>query len=98
VAAYVVVNVEVLDPALYEEYKRQAPSSIAAHGGRYLARGGEVQVMEGRGRPPRLVILEFPSAAKAKAWWESSEYSSARRLRQSCARADLVIVDGVPPE
>jgi uncharacterized protein (DUF1330 family) len=94
--AYVIVNIDVTDPAPYEEYKRLAPPSIAAHGGRYLARGGAVHVLEGDWSPKRLVVLEFPTAAKAKAWWDSSDYAAARRLRQSCSSAEMVVVEGLP--
>lgn len=93
--AYVVVNVEVLDSVPYEEYKRLVPASISVYGGRYIARGGAVDVCEGEWAPRRLVILEFPTAKQARAWWESPEYAPAKALRQSCSRADLVIVDGL---
>ena len=93
--AYVIANVDILDPTPYERYKGMAPPSIAAYGGRYVARGGKVQVLEGSWQPTRLVILEFPNAAQARAWWESKEYAEAKAVRQSCARADLVIVEGL---
>jgi uncharacterized protein (DUF1330 family) len=93
-AAYVVVNIEVLEPESYEEYKRLAPPSIRAYGGRYIARGGAVDVREGDWTPRRLVILEFPTVEQARAWWESPEYAPAKALRQRCARADLVITEG----
>jgi uncharacterized protein (DUF1330 family) len=81
-SAYVVVEVEVLDPERYETYKQLAPPSIAQYGGRYVARGGEVATLEGTWAPKRLVILEFPSVDQAKAWWNSPEYAEAKR----CAR------------
>jgi len=93
--AYVVVNLRVLDPVRYEEYKRQAPASIAAYGGRYLARGGAVSVLEGTWQPSRFVILEFPDAARARAWWDSKEYAAPKALRQATAQTDLFIVEGL---
>ncbi len=93
--AYVVVDIEVTDPTRYEEYKRVAPPAIAAYGGRYLARGGRVEVLEGSWAPQRLVILEFPTAAQAKAWWESQEYAPPKAMRQACARTEMLIVEGV---
>ena len=93
--AYVVANVEVADPVRYEEYKRLVPSTIAAYGGRYLARGGPAQVLEGEWKPRRLVIVEFETAAQARAWWDSAEYAPVRSLRRSCARAELVLVEGL---
>ncbi len=94
--AYVVVNVEVQDPVQYAEYVRLAPPSIAAYGGRYLARGGVVEIAEGGWTPKRLVILTFPTLDQARAWWASPEYAPAKALRQRCARADLVITEGLP--
>src|ERR671930_1984542 len=94
-SAYVVVDVTVRDASTYEEYKRLAPMSIAQYGGRYLARGGATTVLEGEWRPKRLVILEFPNADQARAWWSSPEYAAAKALRQSCAGTDMVLVEGL---
>lgn len=93
--AYVVVNVEVLDPVRYERYKQMAPPSIAAYGGRYIARGGAVEVREGDWQPRRLVILEFPDVTRARAWWASPEYAEAKALRNGCARSELIILEGL---
>jgi uncharacterized protein (DUF1330 family) len=94
-AAYVVVEVEVLDPERYETYKQLAPPSIAQYGGRYVARGGEVATLEGTWSPKRLVILEFPSVEQAKAWWSSAEYAEAKALRQATARTQMIVVAGL---
>jgi len=96
-AAYVVVQVAVDDPDVYERYKALAPPSIAAYGGRYLVRGGASEVLEGTWQPPRLVVLEFPSAAQARAWWDSPEYAAAKALRQRCARTEMLLIEGSPP-
>jgi len=93
--AYVIAHIDVTDPQNYEEYKRMAPTSIAQYGGRYLVRGPKPDVLEGDWQPKRLVILEFPSAARAREWWESSEYAPAKAKRQSCSTGSLVILDGV---
>jgi uncharacterized protein (DUF1330 family) len=93
--AYVIADVDVHDPARYEKYKALAPPAIAAHGGRYLARGGRTEVLEGGRSPKRAVILEFPSLEKAKAWWDSVEYAEGKALRQSCARSDIFVIEGV---
>jgi uncharacterized protein (DUF1330 family) len=94
--AYVVVNITVRDPVRYEEYKRLASPAVAAYGGRYVARGGTVEVREGAWTPSRLVILEFPTVERARAWWDSPEYAPAKAVRQSCADAQLVITEGLP--
>jgi uncharacterized protein (DUF1330 family) len=93
--AFVVVDIDVKDPALYERYKQLAPVSIAAHGGKYIARGGKVDILEGDWTPRRLVILQFPDAAQARRWWESAGYAEAKRLRQQCADANMIIVEGL---
>ena len=95
--AYVINDMDVTDPALLEEYKKLSPATVAQYGGRFLARGGTMEVLEGSWKPKRLVILEFPSLAQAKAWVDSPEYAPARRIRQQAARSNLVVVDGVPP-
>ena len=94
--AYVVVDISVNDAVTYERYKLLATGAIAAHGGRYLARGGATQTLEGDWTPSRLVILEFPTSAKARAWWESVEYSEAKALRQASADTRMVLLDGMP--
>jgi len=94
--AYVVVEVEVLDAAAFERYKELAPPSIAAHGGRYLARGGRTDTLEGD-PPKRLVILEFPSLERARQWWASPEYAPAKALREKAARIRMVAVEGGSP-
>jgi uncharacterized protein (DUF1330 family) len=94
--AYVIIDIEIHSTEPYEEYKRLAPSSISAYGGRYLIRGGEVQILEGEWKPKRCVVLEFPSVEQAKAWWNSREYAAAKALRQSCSETQMVVVDGMP--
>jgi uncharacterized protein (DUF1330 family) len=95
--AYVVVDIDIHDPVAYEEYKRLAPPAIAAYGGRYLARGGALGVLEGDWEPRRLVVLEFPTVERARAWWASPEYAAAKALRQSCARTEMIVVAGLEP-
>ena len=93
--AYVVVELEVTDPVRYEAYKKLAPPTIAAYGGKYLARGGQTEVLEGDWLPKRLVILEFASLEQARAWIDSPEYRPARELRQQSARTKMVLIEGL---
>jgi uncharacterized protein (DUF1330 family) len=93
--AYVVANIDVHDKDGYEEYKKLAPASIAQYGGRYLARGGTCEVLEGEWTPKRLVILEFPTAARAREWWASTEYAPASAIRRKTAEGDLVVIEGL---
>lgn len=93
-AAYIIVDIKVTDPDRYEDYKRLAAPTIAAHGGRYIVRGGATEVLEGDGRPGRIVALEFPSMEQARAWYRSPEYAAARGVRQESATAEMVLVEG----
>jgi uncharacterized protein (DUF1330 family) len=94
-SAYVVVEIEIHDPVRYQEYIRIAPPSIALYGGRYLVRGGATTTLEGDWSPLRLVVLEFDSAERAKAWWDSPEYAAAKALRQATATTQMLLVEGV---
>ena len=94
-AAYIWANVEVTDPVAYEEYRQRVPAIIAAHGGRYLARGGRSELLEGAVQPNRLVILEFPDMAQLKAFYHSPEYRPLIALRQRTARSSLMALEGV---
>ncbi len=95
--AYIIVQVDVHDAATYETHKAAAPPSIAMYGGRYLVRGGPVEQLEGDWRPSRLVILEFPTADQARAWWSSSEYVAAKGIRQACAGTEMILMEGFVP-
>jgi len=93
--AYLIADIEVTDPEGYEEYKRRVPAIIAAHGGRYLARGGAVEVLEGTWRPKRNAIIEFADLASFRAFWDSPEYQPLRELRERAAKSNLVVVEGL---
>jgi uncharacterized protein (DUF1330 family) len=96
--AYVIANVDVKDPARYEEYRKMVLPTIQAFGGRFLARGGKVDSLEGPWHPNRLVIVEFPSVERAKAWWSSPEYAPAKALRQQTSDGSLIVIEGVAVE
>jgi uncharacterized protein (DUF1330 family) len=93
-SAYVVAEVEVTDPAVYEEYRRLVPATIARYGGKYLVRGGAVETKEGSWQPKRLVVLEFASMEQAKNWYHSPEYAPALALRAKAARSKVLLVEG----
>jgi uncharacterized protein (DUF1330 family) len=94
-STYVIVNIEVTDPAPYEEYKRLAAPTVAQYDGRYIVRGGSAEQLEGTWIPNRVVVLEFPSVARAKAWFDSPEYAPARKIRHGAAVSDMILVEGV---
>lgn len=93
-SAYVIVDIEVIDSETYQAYIEMAPPTLAQYGGRYLARGGTTEVLEGSWTPHRLVILEFDDLARAKAWLNSAAYRPARALRQRSARSNMVVIEG----
>ncbi len=93
--AYVINDMVVTDPVLFEEYKKLSPATVAQYGGRFIARGGRVELLEGDHQPQRLVVIEFPDMARARAWLESPEYAPARVLRQKASRSNIIVVEGV---
>lgn len=94
-AAFVIASVIVKDPVRYEDYRRLVTPTLEKFGGRFIVRGGAIDVLEGDWRPGRLVILEFPSAGHARDWWNSPEYAEARAIRQATSDGTLLIVEGV---
>lgn len=94
-SAYIIVQVEVTDPAGYEGYKKMVPPSLLPYGGKFAVRGGACETLEGEWNPQRVVVLEFPTVARAKQWWASEEYAAAKALRQRTARTEMIVVEGV---
>lgn len=93
--AYVIAHIDVKDPVRYEDYKKMSPISIGKFGGRFIARGGKVESLEGTWQPKRLVIVEFPSVEVARQWWASDDYADAKALRQATSTGDMIIVEGL---
>lgn len=91
---YVVAEVEVTDPATYEEYRKRVPAIVAQYGGKYLVRGGAVEAREGNWTPKRLVVLEFPSMDRARAFHGSPEYAPALAMRGKAAKSKVILVEG----
>ena len=94
-AAYVLVDMDVTDPEQYDRYRPLAGASVEQYGGRYLARGGASEVLEGDRTPKRLVVLEFPDAEAARGWYHSPEYTEAKATREGAATGSFILVDGV---
>ena len=94
-AAYIIATIEVTDPEKFEVYRGQVPATIEKHGGRYLARGGEVSVVEGDQPERRTVVLEFDSLERAKGWYYSDDYAGPKELRIASTISNVMIVDGV---
>jgi uncharacterized protein (DUF1330 family) len=93
--AYLIVDCEVTDPARYENYKKLTPAAIAAHGGRFLVRGGATAVLEGEWQPKRVVVVEFPTLAAARAFYDSPEYRKACVEREGAAKMNIIAAEGV---
>ena len=94
-AAYIIVEVSILNPTNYEEYKKLTPASIEAYGGKFVVRGGKSESLEGDWSPERIVVVEFPTVEQAKEWWNSEIYAPAKKIRQANAFTKMIVVQGV---
>jgi uncharacterized protein (DUF1330 family) len=94
-AAYLVVQVDVKDPARYADYRTMVPPTLAKYGGRFIVRGGRTETLEGDWSPKRFVVVEFPSLEQAKAWWASPEYAEAKALRQATSETQMIVAEGI---
>ena len=97
--AYLIANIDVTDPAGFEEYRAGVPAVIAQYGGRYLVRGGAISAVEGTSPFKRLVVLEFSTMEALKAFYHSPEYAPLLKLRMAASTGEVVLVEGfVPPQ
>ena len=95
-AAYVISEVtDIVDPTLMERYRNLAQITIAKYDGRYIVRGGAMEAIEGDWAPERIIVVEFPTMAKAKEWYRSPEYGEALKIRSGALRRRLIFVEGV---
>jgi uncharacterized protein (DUF1330 family) len=92
--AYIIVDVIITDTERYEAYKKLTPASLEKYEGKFIVRGGNTEHLEGEWNPGRIVILEFPSMEKAKAWWSSPEYGPAKSIRQSASLTKMIVAEG----
>jgi uncharacterized protein (DUF1330 family) len=94
-SAYILASLQITDPVVFEEYRSRVPAVIATHGGRYLVRGGSVDVLEGDALGNRLVIVEFPDMSRLKAFYQCPEYQPLLELRNRSAISTLLAIEGV---
>ena len=94
-SAYLIAEIEVLDATGYAGYRKLVGATLADFGGRFLVRGGDAETLEGDWRPQRIVIIEFPSVERARAWWSSPDYGAARAIRQRTATTRMIVAAGV---
>jgi uncharacterized protein (DUF1330 family) len=95
--AYVISEVEARDQAAMQAYRTLAAQTIALYGGRYLARGGAAEVVEGGPAPKTIIIVEFPTMERLRQWYASPEYAEALKLRQTALERRLMFVEGFIP-
>ena len=93
-SAYVIGEIEVTDPAVYEDYRKQVLAVVTKYGGKFLVRGGKVDSKEGGWAPKRIVVLEFPSMEQAQKWYHSPEYAPLIKLRQKASKGKLILLEG----
>ena len=94
-AGYIIGEIEITDPAVYEAYRPLAAATVARHGGRFIVRGGAATLLEGDGDPKRMVVMEFPSLEAARAFYESDDYREAQKIRLASSRGRLLLVEGL---
>jgi uncharacterized protein (DUF1330 family) len=94
-SAYIIANVQITNPVQYEEYKKLSSLAMQANGAEVCVRGGVAEILEGDWQPDRLVVLKFASVAKARAFYDSVEYSRARQAREGAAVMRMIVVEGV---
>jgi len=93
--AYIIIDVTIRDAARMEAYKKLVPATLVPFNGKFIVRGGTSEVLEGDWNPNRIVIIEFPSMGKAKAWWSSDDYAPAKSIRQSAAVTKMIMIEGM---
>lgn len=94
-SAYIIVDVKVTNTERYDDYKKLTPASLIPYDGKFIVRGGTTETLEGDWVPGRVVVLQFPSLEKAKAWWSSDGYAPAKSLRQATSVTRMIMVEGV---
>ena len=92
--AYIIAEIQITDPAAYDKYRPLAAASVARFGGRFIVRGGKVDLLEGEPQPERIVVIEFPDADTAQRWYRSDEYQTALKIRQAASRGRVLLVEG----
>lgn len=96
--SYIIVDVTIRDTGRYDQYKRLTPDSLRPFEGKFIVRGGAVERLEGDWTPGRIVVIEFPSLEKARAWWSSDAYKPLKAIRQSSATTQMIVVEGIDQE
>jgi uncharacterized protein (DUF1330 family) len=93
-SAYVIVEIEIHDAAAYDEYRKVVGPTLTRYGGKFIVRGGKIDVLEGSWNPKRIVVLEFESAARAREWYDSEEYRVPKQIRMKASKGNIIVVEG----
>jgi uncharacterized protein (DUF1330 family) len=93
--AYVIVDIEVHDTAAYDEYRKLVGATLTRYGGKFIVRGGNIDVLEGDWKPKRIVVLQFETLARAREWYDSEEYRIPKQLRMKAATGNIIAVEGL---
>lgn len=93
-SAYMIVDIEIYDPAAYDEYRKVVGATLEQYGGKFVVRGGKIDVLEGSWNPKRIVVLEFESAAHARQWYDSEEYRVPKQIRMRASKGNIIVVEG----
>ena len=92
--AYIIVEIETTDEALMAEYRTHTPGAVAKFGGKFIVRGGKTRTLEGGWTPSRVVMLEFPTYAKAEEFYDSDHYKPLLAMRLKAGKSKAILVDG----
>jgi uncharacterized protein (DUF1330 family) len=93
--AYVIVDIEVHDTEAYDQYRKLVGETLTRYGGKFIVRGGNIDVLEGDWKPKRIVVLEFETLARAREWYDSEEYRIPKQLRMKAATGNIIAVEGI---
>ncbi|MCH7415085.1 DUF1330 domain-containing protein [Belliella sp. R4-6] len=93
--ALVLVEVEIHNPEIYEEYKKLSLPAVEAFDGKFIVRGAQTESLEGEWNPQRLVVLEFPSVERAKEWYHSEQYTIAKNIRFQASKGKMLVVESL---
>ena len=93
-SAYAIAEIDVVDPAAYEDYRKQVLAVVTKYGGKFIVRGGKTRTLEGGWKPSRVVVLEFPSYEAAEKFYDSPEYKPVLDMRLKAGKSKAILVDG----
>ena len=94
-SAYLITDVEITDPALYRQFLEQMTPTIDSYGGRFIVRGGGIEVIGGDWAPKRIAILEFDNTERAKSWLGSPEFTALDEIRTNSSNINMILVEGL---